>query len=1032
MFAESDLKNYFIALIFMSIPGLANARDEPLSYSRDVQPILADHCFTCHGPDEKSREADLRLDLRDAAIRDAIVPSNARESELIHRIHSDDEDEIMPPPAMKKPLTLAEKKILERWVNDGAKYEKHWAFVPPKKAKLPGGTATNPVDRFIDAALKAKGLKSSPRTGNATLLRRLHLDITGIAPTPQDIAAFDGNVDAAISKLFSSTRYGEHLAREWLDVARYADSSGYQYDKERTMWPWRDWVIQAFKTNMPFDQFTIEQLAGDLLPNATDRQRLATGFNRNHPITIEGGVIDEEYRIEYVMDRINTVGTAWLGLTLGCARCHDHKYDPISQKEFYELFAFFNQVPERGLNGFNPQMSVVPEFQKAELAKLDREIERLRNSLKISPAEVAAWRKNLKPGEWKTGKMLTAIQVPDGAPQEIKLTSVPSKKKRIKGRFVRVSRTGKSIYLQVAELEVMSSGKNIARSAKATQSTTGYGGLPSYAIDGNRSGVWSDKTISHTVQQDNPWLEVDLGSEISIDHIGLWGRQDCCPERLDNFHVEVLNEDRQVVFKLENNATPDGDAGRIIKVSGAVSQLFKYKAGLPENVRVANESLPHGAEFNIEVDGDTRIESVTSDPAWTQLASLPRDVLRQLESPDSNLTDAYRKWSPAAKQLEADIVDLEKRRQLVFDKASVSVMVMQDMSNPRDTFVLDRGLYSERREKVEMGVPSVLPEFSDQLPKNRLGLAKWLVRSDHPLTARVIVNRLWQRIFGIGLVKSAEDFGIQGERPSHPELLDWLAVEFMESGWDYQHLQRLILTSEAYARSSDYRSDLAAADPNNRLLGRASRIRMTAEEIRDNVLHAAGVLRDQVGGPPVYPYQPKGLWLEVNNRRGYSRPYPAPTEADLFRRSLYIFAKRTVPHPSLQTFDSPNREFCTVSRSRTNTPLQALALMHSPEYVEAARHLGALMLGIEGDTNRRLSVGFERVASRKPRPGELAILTQTFDDEFKRFKADPTAAEQLLSVGVSGRDRNLDPVSHAAMTSVARILLNLDEAIHKN
>jgi hypothetical protein len=345
---------------------------------------------------------------------------------------------------------------------------------------------------------------------------------------------------------------------------------------------------------------------------------------------------------------------------------------------------------------------------------------------------------------------------------------------------------------------------------------------------------------------------------------------------------------------------------------------------------------------------------------------------------------------------------------------------------------LDRGVYSERREKVDMGVPEVLPPLAEDLPRNRLGFARWLVQPDHPLTARVIVNRVWQRIFGIGLVKSAEDFGIQGERPSHPELLDWLALDFIESGWDLQRLQRFILTSEAYARSSKHRADLAEADPENRLLGRASRIRMTAEEIRDNTLHAAGVLRNQVGGPPLYPYQPKGLWLEVNNRKGYSRPYPEPTVDDLFRRSLYTFAKRTVPHPSLQTFDSPNREFCTVSRSRTNTPLQALALMHSPEYVEAARHLGTLLMEIEGDHETRLRQGFERVTSRVPRPKELAILMKTLEEETARFTADPEAATTLLAVGISGRDESLDPVAHAAMTSVARLLLNLDEAIHKN
>lgn len=1021
------------ALVFLlpATLGLASAVGEPLSYSRDVQPILSDHCFTCHGPDEKSRKAKLRLDQRDAAIRDAIVPGDPDASELIYRIFADDEDDLMPPPKFKKPLTEEEKAILRRWVEEGAEYEAHWAFLTPKKADLPDGDAANPVDRFIEAKLLGSGLRPSTRTDQATLLRRLHLDLTGIAPTPEELAAFDGDADAAITRLYASPRYGEHLAREWLDVARYADSSGYQYDKERTMWPWRDWVIEAFASNMPFDQFTVEQLAGDLLEDPTDRQRLATGFNRNHPITIEGGVIDEEYRVEYVMDRINTVGTAWLGLTLGCARCHDHKYDPISQKEFYELFAFFNQVPERGHNGFNPQMKVVPEFRKAALAEIDREIAQEQAALEVDPESLAAWRASLQPGEWKPGEVISAIKVPAGSPDEISLTAMPDDAaKQVAGRFVRVSRTGKDLYLQVAELEVMSGGENIARKGKASQSTTGHGGLPGYAIDGNRSGNWSDKTISHTTQQTDPWLEVDLGAEKTIDSIGLWGRQDCCADRLDQFRIAVLDQDREVVCSRDDNPAPEGSDGRIFEITGAQSRVFVRKLGLRDDVRVALEILPRGGGARIE--SDSPISSHTADPAWTRLANLPTAVLQQLADPKSDLTTAYRKWSPAAQDLQEELATLQERRQSIIDQSSVSVMVMEDMAKPRETFVLDRGVYSERRDKVEMGVPEVLPPLAEDLPQNRLGFARWLVQPDHPLTARVIVNRVWQRIFGIGLVKSAEDFGIQGERPSHPELLDWLAVDFMESGWDLQHLQRLILTSDAYARSSNHRADLAEADPENRLLARASRIRMTAEEIRDNTLHAAGVLRTQIGGPPVYPYQPQGLWLEVNNRKGYSRAYPDPTADDLFRRSLYTFAKRTVPHPSLQTFDSPNREFCTVSRSRTNTPLQALALMHSPEYVEAARHLGSRMLEIEGDDETRLQQGFLRVASRTPRPEELAILMKTLEEEEARFEADPEAATNLLGVGISGRDESLDPVAHAAMTSVARLLLNLDEAIHKN
>ena len=950
-------------LILFFCAAASCAAAEPLSYSRDVQPILSDHCFTCHGPDEDSRKAKLRLDRREDAIRDAIVPGDTEASELVYRLHADDPDELMPPADFKKPLTDEEKAILERWIKEGAEYEAHWAFVAPKKAPLPAGESTHPVDRFVRAKLVAEGLEPSPRAPDNILLRRLHLDLTGIAPTPEEVAGFDGDVDAAIQRLYASPRYGEHIAREWLDVARYADSSGYQYDKERTMWPWRDWVVQAFAKNMPFDQFTVEQLAGDLLDQPTDEQRLATGFNRNHPITIEGGVIDEEYRVEYVMDRVNTVGTAWLGLTLNCARCHDHKYDPVSQEEFYGLFAFFNQVPERGLNGFNPQMKVLPPSTKSEMAKIDRELAKQRAAWTPDPAEVAKWHAGLRPGPWQKGEAVTALRVPAGAPAEITMTAIPDAAQVVEGRFVRVSRNGQQIYLQVAELEVMSRGKNIARAGKATQSTTGYGGLPGYAIDGNRSGAWADKTISHTTQQADPWLEVDLKGEHVIESIGLWGRQDCCPERLSDFTVEVLDASRQVVWSQSGNPSPD-NAGRILKPSPAETYVFVKKDGLRDDVRVSAKALPKRDGFRVEAD--SKVLEYASDPAWTALAGLPAEVLKQVADAEADLTDAYRQWSPQGRAKRGELAALERRKEELVKQSSVSVMVMQDMDKPRATYVLERGQYDQHRDQVEMSVPDVLPALAPDLPRNRLGFARWLVQPDHPLTARVIVNRVWQRIFGIGLVKTAEDFGIQGERPSHSELLDWLAVDFVENGWDLQRLQRLILSSETYAQSSNHRDELVEVDPENRLLGRAPRLRMTAEEIRDNALHAAGVLKDQVGGPPVYPYQPEGLWLEVNNRKGYSRAYPKPTAGDLFRRSLYTFAKRTVPHPSLQTFDSPNREFCTVARSRTNTPLQALALMHSPEYVEAARHLGGLLLALDADAETRLRAGFERVTSRAP------------------------------------------------------------------
>ncbi|MCE9547557.1 MAG: PSD1 and planctomycete cytochrome C domain-containing protein [Planctomycetia bacterium] len=778
-------------------PAANSPSSAPLEFNRDIRPILSENCFKCHGPDKASRQANLRLDQRDAAIKGgddgpAFVVGQSGKSALVSRITSKDKDERMPPPDTGKHLTAAQIALLKRWIDQGAEYQPHWSLIPPRRPALPAvRQQTWPrgaIDQFVLARLQREGLKPAAEADKRTLIRRVTLDLTGLPPDPSDVHAFlaDTSPDAyekVVDRLLASSEYAEHMARDWLDLARYSDTNGYQYDTERTQWPWRDWVINAFARNMPYDQFTIEQLAGDLLPNATPQQKLATGFNRNHAITIEGGVIDEEYRTEYVMDRLVTSSTVWLGLTVGCARCHDHKFDPISNQEFYQLFAFFNQVQEKGFNGFDPQLKVLSPLQQQAIEELD--------------ARIAAIKETLKQ---------TTMTVP---------TVVPAKP------------------------------------------------------------------------------------------------------------------------------------------------------------------------------------------------------------------------SPAVAGLQADLKSLEARRKQL-EAGAVNTFVMHDLAKPRDTFILERGQYDKHGKKVQPGVLAALPPLPAGAPANRLGLAKWLTDPKHPLMARVAVNRYWQHYFGVGLVKTAEDLGSQGEWPSHPELLDWLATEFIGSGWDVKHMQRLIVTSAAYRQSSVATAAERERDPENRLLARGPRFRLDAEEIRDSLLDLSGLLVEKVGGPSVYPYQPAGLWMELNNRPGFSRDYPQAKGEALYRRSMYTFGKRTVAAPAMQTFDAPTREYCVARRSRTNTPLQSLALMYDPQSVEAARKFAERMIRRGGPTvDDRIGFGFEAATSRLPNAGEAAVLRRVYEQQLATYQKDPAAAERLLKVGDSPRDEKLAATEAAALATVARVIMNLDETITK-
>ena len=1040
-----------------------------ISFARDIRPILSDNCFRCHGPSEKQRKAKLRLDIAESAMRDrdghaAIVPGKPNESVLIARIFAGDPDEVMPPPASHKTLSQEQKTLLSRWIEEGADYKRHWAFVTPTRPAAPvvenATWIRNPIDSFVLGRLERNGLTPASRANRETLIRRVALDLTGLPPTLAEIDAFledDGKkaYEGMVEHYLQTDRYGEHMARYWLDLGRYADSNGYQYDKERTQWPWRDWVIHAYNSNKPFDEFTIEQLAGDLLPDATLEQQVATGFNRNHPITIEGGVIDEEYRVEYVMDRVVTTGQTWLAMSLGCARCHDHKFDPISQDEFYQMFAFFNQVPERGLSGFEPQLPVRAPAAQAEIAESERALMDARAAAIPSASDVAAWESALlEEAAWQAhppapgpsinvrpeGSAFTAVRV-EPVPQEgVDIQVIPEGGEEFVGRYVRVSVPGPKRYLGLAEVQVFSGSENVAQGRTTSQSTTGYGGTSNRAVDGDTNGVYAANSVTHTTQQRDPWWEVDLSGARVINRIIIWNRTDCCSERLDGFSIQILDKDREVVWQKHKVSAPSPEHVFILGGPVPVAVNAYEDTWLPPT-RI---TVPEGATVKVGLssEGVAEYSVFTSNAeSWQEFAVFSPETKEALATPATRRTTAQqehlrkhlRDKSPSQSAVRQEISDLESDLAKLKDQPATKMLVMRDLQEPRKTFFLGRGQYDQRRHEVGPNTPAFLGRMSADMPRNRLGFAQWLVASNHPLTARVAMNRYWQRYFGKGLVRTLEEFGSQGAWPSHPELLDWLATEFVRSGWNVKAMQRLILTSATYQQVSSWHGSNAGSDPENILLARGARFRLDAEVIRDSVLAVSGLIDDRLGGPSVYPYQPEGLWMEANNRPNLSRAYPPPAEEQLYRRSMYTYWKRTLPHPQMQTFDAPNREICTNSRSRTNTPLQALALMNDPQYVEAARHLAARMLREGGTTEQsRMTYGFRLTTSRTPSGVELRMLSELLKAERQRFSGAPEKARVALSVGFSKRDETLDLTEHAAWFTLARLLLNVDEVINKS
>jgi hypothetical protein len=922
------MRYLIVGTVLAAWPALAAAsRADDVDFNRDVRPILSRNCFACHGPDAAHREADLRLDVRDVAVAPlpsgnrAIVPGDADASALVQRVGAADDALRMPPPQTGKRLSAAEIATLRRWVAQGAPYAPHWSLVAPVRPPLPSvvqaSWCRSPLDRFVLAAMQAQGFAPSPEADRYTLIRRLSLDLRGLPPTPQEVEAFvaDTRPDAyerLVDRFLADPAYGERWARVWLDLARYADSAGYGSDPLRTIWRYRDWVIAALNANMPYDQFTIEQLAGDLLPGATLEQQVATAFHRNTMTNTEGGTDDEEFRVAAVKDRVDTTLQVWMGLTMGCAKCHNHKYDPITQREYYEFFAFFNQTADADRNDESPTIAAPTPEVLARQAEIDRRLAELRQRLASLPAPQAAPTANVQ--------------------------------------FVRIELPGKDRILSLAEVQVLdASGTNIAPRGVARQSSTAFDGPAKLAIDGVTDGhYFNARSTTHTQIESDPWWELDLQSEQAVARVVIWNRTD-------------------------GNLQQRLSAARLLLLDG-------------------------------------------------QRKPVLQTVLTEVPNPSREIAAGE---DPARRALQEEIAALQRSR-----PAAPTVPVMQELppSTRRKTYVLDKGNFLLPREEVQGGVPAALHPWPEAAPPNRLGVAQWLVDRRNPLTARVAVNRLWGHIFGTGLVETQEDFGSQGELPSHPELLDWLAVEFMDRHWDTKHLLRLLVTSATYRQASHVTDEHRRRDPHNRLLTRGPRYRLEAEAVRDQALALSGLLSRKMYGPSVFPPQPDGLWQAAFN--GRDRRWPTSSGEDRYRRGLYTFWRRTVPYPSMATFDAPSREVCAVRRVRTNTPLQAFVTLNDPVYVEAAQALARRLIHEGGSTpQQRAAYGLELCLARPASPQHVAVLVELYTSEFAHYSGDLAAAQRLATDPLGPLPPDASPAEAAAWTVVANVLLNLDAVL---
>ena len=995
------VNHFAIACLLTTFCSRASAAE--IDFNRDVRPILSDKCFPCHGPDVENRDAGLRLDTFEGVTADldgyaAVVPGDVKNSVLLQRIDGD--DDVMPPPDSKLTLSPAEKDVLRRWIAEGARWAKHWAYVAPQRPELPAdSTESHPIDAFIGERLKQSGMSFSPEARPERLIRRATLDLTGLPPTIEEVDSFvtaysqvgDAAWEALIDRLMESPRYGETIALPWLDAARYADTDGYQFDGPRYQWRWRDWVIDAYNSKMPFDQFTIEQLAGDLLPNATLEQKIATGFNRNHRYNSEAGLVVEEFLLENAVDRVETTGTLWMGLTLSCARCHDHKYDPFTQRDYYGMIGFFNSVPEAGRaikNGNSEPAIVAPtREQQVELAAREQELADAKAAL--APT-----------GNPQHGGPLIDRKLAHRYP----LDKAPEKNITLKGNPALDD--GALVLDGESTVEISGQDKSLTLRANSTFSIS-FWLRPESIAD---SVILSRQKGGTT----RPGVEVALVNDgrVQFDLITRWvagtGRATT---------KKRLKAGEWVHITLTNDASQSAN-GQLIYFNGQpvdteVTHNTNSNVGGVDTKRplIVGGGIRPGAK---NFTGAIRELRLYQTALWPEEVAVLGDIYgsdHRKQFSRTKTTPEYARYVKLREGLEA------------YRRTLPTVMVMQESNEPKPSYIRKRGVYHAYGEEVPRGTIAEFPPMEESLPRNRLGFARWLVSPDHPLTARVAVNRYWQKYFGTGLVKTAEDFGVQGDPPSHPQLLDWLATEFIRSGWDVAAMQKLIMTSRTYRQQSRVTPALLEKDPGNRLLARGPRLRLSGHALRDQALFVSGLLKERIGGPSVSPYQPANLWAEMS----MGMKYRQSKGDDLYRRSLYTIWKRTVAPPSMAVFDAADRESCWVKRKQTNTPLQALTLLNETSFVESARHFAVRMLS--DGRNDPIGFGFRSVTARSLKTHERDVLNAALDQYRKEFASSPKEADRLISTGESPKNTEYDAVEVAAYTALANVLLNLDEAI---
>ena len=1149
--------------------------------AKQVRSLLSNRCFICHGPDEEQRKGGYRLDDSKSAFEPAdsgerpIVAGDPAKSELLRRLISEDEGERMPPPEFGAKFTKEEVALIEQWIRDGAKWEQHWSFISPTRPQLPevkvpstepeldSGWASHPVDRFVLAKQLALGMTPSQPATKAELLRRLSLDLTGLPPTVDEVRRFeqDNSIDAyerQVDRLLASPAYGEHWARKWLDLARYADSAGYADDPTRTIWAYRDWVINAINENQPLDQFTLEQLAGDLLPNATESQLVATAFHRNTLTNSEGGTNDEEFRNVAIVDRVNTTMAVWMGVTFNCAQCHTHKYDPYTQEEYFKLFAIFNQSQDADRRDESPLVELYTAEQTRNRKQWQERVRELQSNMdqpsQESLTEFATWDAQLKAPTWQSlipasgtsnsksdfvleqdGKILVKptakniasdsytleFSLPEamiGKPIEsIAIRTVPrpelpgggaglseggnfvvtnmsatllpgssDSNSLPKARFVRIELMGNDRILSLAEVQVVSAGKNVALAGTASQSTTDFGGDAKRAIDDNTSGDYTKNSTTHSAISANPWWEVDLGNEFPVEQVVVWNRTDGdIHNRLDGADVKLLDANRkeiahetiakapktskQLQFQeslsiplgeayadysqaaFDASGIVDGDKASGWAIGGQINSQHLL-AAIPKQPVVIDRAgklrleLAHNSPHNHHLLGsfEVLISSDKSARDWSMLSPELQQIqlnAKRTEEMKSKLATFFaKKLAKSTEPMRKELSDLQKKLADLKPETSVPIMRELEPKANRETYVQLRGNYKSLGPKVSSGLPNVFHPLNSEPkqdstdsaePLNRLQLAKWLVDRRNPLTARVWVNRLWESLFGLGIVRTSEEFGSQGDAPTHPELLDWLACEFMDTGWDSKVMLRMLVTSQSYKQTSQVTEEGLLADKENVWLSRGPRVRLSAEMVRDQALAISGLLSSKMYGAPVRPPQPN---MGLTAAFGSGTDWMTSEGEDRYRRGVYTTWRRSNPYPSMATFDAPSREVCTLRRDSTNTPLQALVTLNDPGFVEAAQALArrvVLHLPNAKTDMERMQVAFELCASREATLRELRPLGKLLDQARSELKENPEAAMKLATEPLGKLPESADPVELAAWTAVCNVLLNLDEVLMK-